>query len=97
MDNASKEDEASIIANRYPQVKTIRSDKNLGFAGGNNLGIQEAQGNQRPRQHRLLHRLLRIRVRRFLHARQRIHYEACHQGQGRCRACRPALPYRAEK
>ena len=37
---------------------------------------QEAQGNQRPRQHRLLHRLLRVRVRRFLHARQRIHHEA---------------------
>lgn len=45
MDNASKEDEASIIANRYPQVKTIRSQKNLGFAGGNNLGIKEAQGH----------------------------------------------------
>jgi GT2 family glycosyltransferase len=44
VDNASKEDEANIIANRYPQVKTIRSDKNLGFAGGNNLGIKEAQG-----------------------------------------------------
>lgn len=45
VDNASKEDEASIIANRYPQVKTIRSQKNLGFAGGNNLGIKEAQGH----------------------------------------------------
>ena len=44
VDNASKEDEANIIANRYPQVKTIRSDKNIGFAGGNNLGIKEAQG-----------------------------------------------------
>ena len=44
VDNASKEDEASIIVKRYPQVKTIRSQKNLGFAGGNNLGIKEAQG-----------------------------------------------------
>lgn len=44
IDNASKEDEASIIAKRYPQVKSIRSDKNLGFAGGNNLGIKEANG-----------------------------------------------------
>lgn len=44
MDNASKNNEASIIANRYPQVKTIRSEKNLGFAGGNNLGILEAKG-----------------------------------------------------
>ena len=44
VDNASKEDEASVIAERYPQVKFIRSEKNLGFAGGNNLGIKAAQG-----------------------------------------------------
>ena len=44
VDNASKQDEASIISERYPQVKVIRSDKNLGFAGGNNLGIKEARG-----------------------------------------------------
>ena len=44
VDNASKDDEASIIAQRYPQVKVIRSEKNLGFAGGNNLGIKAAQG-----------------------------------------------------
>ena len=45
VDNASKEDEASIIAQRYPQIKTIRSDKNLGFAGGNNVGVKAAKGN----------------------------------------------------
>ena len=44
VDNASKNDEAIIIQERYPQVKTIRSDKNFGFAGGNNLGIKEAKG-----------------------------------------------------
>ena len=44
VDNASKKDEASIIAQRYPYVKTIRSDKNLGFAAGNNLGIKAAKG-----------------------------------------------------
>lgn len=44
VDNASKADEASTIKQRYPQVKVIRSDKNLGFAGGNNLGIKSAQG-----------------------------------------------------
>ena len=44
VDNASKEDEATIIASRYPQVKVIRSEQNLGFAGGNNLGIKAAQG-----------------------------------------------------
>ena len=44
VDNASKADEATIIAQRYPQVKVIRSSQNLGFAGGNNLGIQAAHG-----------------------------------------------------
>lgn len=45
VDNASKEDEASVISERYPQVKVIRSNKNLGFAGGNNLGIKAALGD----------------------------------------------------
>ena len=44
VDNASKENEAAIIANRFPQVKVIRSGINRGFAGGNNLGIKAAQG-----------------------------------------------------
>ena len=44
VDNASQQDEASIIQNKYPQVKVIRSEQNLGFAGGNNLGIKEANG-----------------------------------------------------
>ena len=44
VDNASKVDEANIISERYPQVKVIRSHQNLGFAGGNNLGIKEAKG-----------------------------------------------------
>ena len=45
VDNGSKENEAAAIAQRYPWAKTIRSEKNLGFAGGNNLGIKEAQGD----------------------------------------------------
>ena len=44
VDNASKEDEAAIIEQRFPQITVIRSDKNLGFAGGNNLGIKAAHG-----------------------------------------------------
>ena len=44
VDNGSQEDEASIIQERYPHIKVIRSDKNLGFAGGNNLGIKAAKG-----------------------------------------------------
>ena len=44
VDNASQQDEASIIQNKFPQVKVIRSKQSLGFAGGNNLGIKEAKG-----------------------------------------------------
>lgn len=44
VDNASAQDEATIIKERFPQVKIIRSKKNLGFAGGNNLGIKAAKG-----------------------------------------------------
>lgn len=44
VDNGSREDEASIIQAQYPHIKAIRSDQNLGFAGGNNLGIKSAKG-----------------------------------------------------
>ena len=44
VDNASTQDEASIIQKQFPQVKVIRSEKNLGFAGGNNLGIKKSKG-----------------------------------------------------
>ena len=44
VDNASTQDEASIISEKYPHIKVIRSKQNLGFAGGNNLGIKEAKG-----------------------------------------------------
>lgn len=44
VDNASKNQEAEAIEQRYPYVKVIKSERNLGFAGGNNLGILAAQG-----------------------------------------------------
>ena len=44
VDNGSKEDEASILQERFPEIRAIRSDMNLGFAGGNNLGIKAAKG-----------------------------------------------------
>ena len=44
VDNASTQNEATELEKRYPQVKVIKSDKNLGFAGGNNLGIQASHG-----------------------------------------------------
>lgn len=44
VDNASPDAEVTPIAEEYPGVKLIRSAKNLGFAGGNNLGIAAAKG-----------------------------------------------------
>ena len=44
VDNASTNDEASSILQKYPQITVLRSEKNLGFAGGNNLGIKAAKG-----------------------------------------------------
>ena len=46
VDNASQnqEEETNTISQNYPYVKIIKSEKNLGFAGGNNLGIKVAQG-----------------------------------------------------
>lgn len=46
VDNASASlDDFTLLKEKYPDVKVIRSDKNLGFAGGNNIGIQYATGN----------------------------------------------------
>lgn len=44
VDNASEVDHSHGIGHRFPDVKVIRSETNLGFAGGNNLGIQVAKG-----------------------------------------------------
>lgn len=44
VDNASTSDDLSLISSKFPQVKLIESAANLGFAGGNNLGINIALG-----------------------------------------------------
>lgn len=44
VDNFSEEDPSAIISQNYPEVKLIRSQRNLGFAGGNNLGINASTG-----------------------------------------------------
>lgn len=44
VDNASKRNEAEILQQNYPHIIAIRSENNLGFSGGNNLGIKEAKG-----------------------------------------------------
>ena len=45
VDNASKNNPQSYFYDQYPEVKYIRSEKNLGFAGGNNLAVKEAKGD----------------------------------------------------
>jgi GT2 family glycosyltransferase len=45
VDNGSRENHTERWQNKYPTVKFIRSEKNLGFAGGNNLGLQYATGD----------------------------------------------------
>jgi GT2 family glycosyltransferase len=44
VDNASKEDPAARLQAVYPGVRVIVSPVNLGFSGGNNLGIRAAGG-----------------------------------------------------
>lgn len=44
VDNGSQEDEANILQTKFPHIKAIRSNQNLGFAGGNNVGINAAIG-----------------------------------------------------
>ena len=44
VDNASKEDPTKEINKQFPEVNLIVSKENLGFAGGNNLGIRAAKG-----------------------------------------------------
>jgi len=45
VDNASPNDDPDIIKKRFPNVNLIKSKKNLGFAGGNNLGVRAAKGD----------------------------------------------------
>jgi len=46
VDNASNDDSIEFIKNNYNdgRIKILKSEKNLGFAGGNNFGIRNAIG-----------------------------------------------------
>jgi len=44
VDNGSDDDIAGMVSAEFPKVRMIRLDKNHGFAGGNNRGIEMAQG-----------------------------------------------------
>jgi GT2 family glycosyltransferase len=45
IDNASTTNPGPVIKEKYPHVKFIRSEVNLGFTGGNNLGYSHADGD----------------------------------------------------
>lgn len=44
VDNASTKEDPSWLGKKYPFIRYIQSEKNLGFAGGNNLGIKNSKG-----------------------------------------------------
>ena len=43
VDNASSDGSADLVAARFPRVRLIRAERNLGFGGGSNRGIQSAR------------------------------------------------------
>jgi GT2 family glycosyltransferase len=45
VDNGSKENPVPAWSIKYPLVQFLRSEINLGFAGGNNLGVAHAKGD----------------------------------------------------
>jgi GT2 family glycosyltransferase len=44
VDNASRDDTAGFVRERFPWVRLVRLAENRGFAGGNNAGVREAAG-----------------------------------------------------
>ena len=44
VDNGSTDDSIEMASNHFPKAKVIRSNTNLGFAGGNNLGLKHCKG-----------------------------------------------------
>lgn len=40
IDDVSLDNSAEFISNNFPEVKVIKNEKNLGFAGSNNVGLQ---------------------------------------------------------
>ncbi len=44
IDNASTDGSCEYVAHAFPEVRLVRNDANLGYAGANNLGFQLARG-----------------------------------------------------
>ncbi len=42
VDNGSNDDSAAVIRQRFPEVEVLETGANLGFGGGNNVGIRRA-------------------------------------------------------
>jgi len=42
VDNASDDDSTIFLRERYPDIEIIRNEKNLGYAAGNNVGLEHA-------------------------------------------------------
>ena len=44
VDNGSTDDSSTFLRTRFPAVRVLQAGRNLGFAGGNNLGMRGAHG-----------------------------------------------------
>lgn len=44
IDNNSQDDSCAMMKQRFPNVKLIENNENLGFPKGNNIGVSQAQG-----------------------------------------------------
>lgn len=45
VDNGSTDSSPDLVARRFPQVRLICNERNLGFAAGNNVGLRAARGD----------------------------------------------------
>lgn len=45
IDNASEDDSVAFVGSRFPQVKIIRNEENLGFSRAMNVGLRQADGD----------------------------------------------------
>jgi hypothetical protein len=45
VDNASTDGSTGLVAGRFPSVRIVENERNLGFAGGNNAGARMARGD----------------------------------------------------
>jgi len=45
VDNGSSDGSQDAVRKKYPEVKLIENEKNLGFAKGNNIGIKKRKAS----------------------------------------------------